>query len=125
LAAEAKAPHDKLQAFFQAQEAWSKGNPYPREGDRENRKSYYEKRLQMLDEWIPQLPEEDFLRIDRLRALSEIPSSADALLVAEGEKAQRRTLRRMRQNPRWGGKQARFGKSLAAHRRAGRHSWTR
>src|SRR5437762_6751232 len=75
-----------MQAFFHAQEAWSKANPYPRDGDADSRKAYNEKRLQLLDEWISQIPNEDFLRIDRLRALSEIPSTSDALLVTEGEK---------------------------------------
>jgi thiol-disulfide isomerase/thioredoxin len=88
LTAEAKTPNETIQAFFQAQQEWSKANPYPTPADPpERRDAHFRQRVQMLDEWVGKLPEELIVRLDRLRSLSEIADTADDVLRQEGEAA--------------------------------------
>lgn len=80
------APENKMRTFFDAQEAWEKANPRPREGEPEKLKAYNDKKIRMLDEWIAQLPDQDFLRVQRLRIIARTPDTPDPVVVSEGEK---------------------------------------
>jgi thiol-disulfide isomerase/thioredoxin len=87
LSAEAKTSSERMPAFFRAQEEWTKANPYPgREAEPEERQAHDRKRLQWLEEWIEKIPDEEFLRVDRLRTLSVLPDTPNEILHQEGEK---------------------------------------
>jgi thiol-disulfide isomerase/thioredoxin len=76
----------ELSAYFEDQQAWSKANPYPTEVDGdEKRKAWTESRLQFLDRWIAKLPDQEFLRMERLRLLDALPAADDVIRV-EGER---------------------------------------
>lgn len=75
-----------IATFISAQEAWNKANPATPGDDEEKRKVRSAARLKFLNEWIVKLPDEDFVRMERLRILLEAPSVTDEAIVEEGER---------------------------------------
>lgn len=75
----------ELSPYFEDQQAWIKTNPYPGEADAAKRKAWMESRLQFVDKWIATLPDQEFLRMERLRLLDSL-SASDDLILAEGER---------------------------------------
>ncbi len=92
LAARSGTSVDRMRAFFEAQREWSKSDPPPPpDAAPEQRAAYFQKRLKMLDEWVAKLPEQDQepVRLERFRALAEIPDTSGGLLLEEGRRSWR------------------------------------
>lgn len=90
MTAVARTDGDKLNAYFAAQEEWTKTNPFvPPTAGEEERRAFQRKYAKMLTGWVEKLPKEQFLAQQRLEAWGEVPEVSDADVVAEGKRALR------------------------------------